>query len=272
MPQATDPRPMPKCRMRSMWTSVNGCRIHARTGAEPVSPDAPVVILVHGMVVASRYLEPTAERLAAFCRVHAPDLPGYGKSEKPPGTLHLSGLADALADWMKAVGIERAAMLGNSYGCQVIAEFALRHQNLLERAVLQGPTTDPSIRTIPRQIRAWLVNGRREPGSMTGIMLADYWAAGIVRAIRTLMDAMHDRIEDKLPHIHVPILVVRGSEDVLVTQEWVERIVGLLPNGRLVVIPGAMHTINYFNPHELARAVRPFLLEGRSASASRKAS
>jgi 2-hydroxy-6-oxonona-2,4-dienedioate hydrolase len=254
-------------RMKSIWTKVNGHWIHARMGADPLPPDAPVVILVHGMVVASRYMEPTAERLATFCRVYVPDMPGYGTSDKPPELLSISRLADALADWMRALGLTQAAMLGNSFGCQIIAEFAARYPDLIERVVLQGPTIDPSQRTLGQQVNAWLINGYREPGKMTGIMLRDYWAAGVRRAVHTLFMAMEDRIEDKLPHIQVPTLVVRGAEDVIVPQAWAERIIALLPNGRLVVIPGVMHTIVYFNPLELVRVVRPFLLEQRAMAA-----
>lgn len=68
-------------RLQSQYTIVNGLLMHARVSAEP--PDAPVVILVHGVVVSSSYMMPTAELLAPNYRVYAPDLPGYGKSDKP---------------------------------------------------------------------------------------------------------------------------------------------------------------------------------------------
>jgi 2-hydroxy-6-oxonona-2,4-dienedioate hydrolase len=254
-------------RVKSLWTSVKGSSMYARTWAGPSEPDSPTVILVHGMVVSSRYMVPAGEQLSAFCRVYAPDLPGYGHSDKPRALLNVSGLADALADWMHVVDLSRAALLGNSYGCQIIAEFAVRHPALIERAVLQGPTSDPSKRSAWGQIKAWLVHNIREPGGMTGIMIRDYRAAGLRRAVHTFFDSLEDHIEDKLPHISVPTLVVRGTEDVLVTQAWVERVTALLPNGHLIVIPGVMHTINFNQPLELARVVRPFLLEGRAAAA-----
>jgi 2-hydroxy-6-oxonona-2,4-dienedioate hydrolase len=254
-------------RLKSSWAQVNGLKMHARVGADPLPPDAPTVILVHGMVVASRYLEPTAERLATFCRVYVPDLPGYGRSDSPRALLTVSELADALAAWMNAVGLTQAALMGNSFGCQIIAALAVRHPHLIERAVLQGPTVNPPQRTVARQIKVWLINGYREPGKMTGIMLRDYWAAGLRRALHTLFEALEDKIEEKLPLIRAPVLVVRGAEDVIVPQSWAERIVELLPDGRLVVIPGVMHTIVYFNPLELVRVVRPFVLDKRPAAA-----
>lgn len=53
--------------------------------------------------------------------------------------------------------------------------------------------------------------------------------------------------------------MVRGSRDPIVSQKWAEKATQLLPNGRLFVIPGEGHTINYANPQALVRAIRPFL-------------
>jgi 2-hydroxy-6-oxonona-2,4-dienedioate hydrolase len=71
--------------------------------------------------------------------------------------------------------------------------------------------------------------------------------------------ALHDPLESKLPLISAPTLVVRGSRDVLVSQDWAERIVRLLPEGQLLVLPGLAHTINYTAPSIFINAIRPFL-------------
>src|SRR4051812_42264365 len=70
-------------RLVSTWTPVHGLRIHARVSMTP-GPDAPTVVLVHGVAVSSRYLVPLAEQLVPRARVYLPDLPGYGRSECPP--------------------------------------------------------------------------------------------------------------------------------------------------------------------------------------------
>jgi 2-hydroxy-6-oxonona-2,4-dienedioate hydrolase len=54
--------------------------------------------------------------------LYAPDLPGFGRSSKPRKVLEMVELADALAAWMARIGLPRAAMIGNSMGCQVIVE------------------------------------------------------------------------------------------------------------------------------------------------------
>lgn len=255
-----------------MWTIVNGLPVHARVGADPPPPQSPAVVLVHGMVVSSRYMVPTAEHLAPFCQVYAPDLPGYGMSGKPQHILNLPELADALLAWMDAVGLQRATMLGNSLGCQIIVDFAVRYPERIERAVLQGPTTDPRKRTTLRTLAAWMVHNFREPTGMTKIMIRDYLDAGLRRAIRTFQISLEDPIEEKLPHVRVPTLVVRGTQDVIVSQRWAEEVARSLPRGRLVVIPGVMHTINFYNPLELTRVVLPFLYEESAGDVTREKS
>jgi pimeloyl-ACP methyl ester carboxylesterase len=101
------------------------------------------VVLVPGLVVSSYYMVPTLKRLAAYHPVYAPDLPGFGESEKPRRVLDVTGLCDSLAAWMREIGLERAALVGNSFGYQIIGDLAVRHPNRFERAVLQGPAMDP---------------------------------------------------------------------------------------------------------------------------------
>ncbi len=107
---------------------------------------APVV-LVHGLGVSSRYMRPLARHLATDLRVHAPDLPGFGRSGKPRRVLSIPELADWLAAWMEAAGLRRAALVGNSLGCEILVELVLRHPERVERLVLQGRTPEPGART-----------------------------------------------------------------------------------------------------------------------------
>ena len=233
--------------------------MYARAGRRHSARNAPSVVLVHGLVISSRYMVPTAERLAPLCNVYAPDLPGYGRSAKPAKILSLPELADALAGWMQAAGLEKAHLVGNSFGCQIIAEFALRHPARVERLVLQGPTVDPGARSLRQQLVRLARNSLREPRSLGPISTRDYWNAGLRRAWATMKIALRDRIEDKLPRIQAPTLVVRGTRDPLVPHAWAERAARLLPRGTLGEIPGAPHTINYSAPDAFVKLIGPFL-------------
>jgi 2-hydroxy-6-oxonona-2,4-dienedioate hydrolase len=250
-------------RLKSQWTPTSFGVIHSRTGVTEPEAHAAVVVLVHGMVVSSTYMVPLAERLATLCRVHAVDLPGFGKSDKPDRKLMLPQLADSLADWMDARDIPKAHFIGNSFGCQILAEFALRHQHRVHRLVLQGPTVDPAARTFPKQLVRFLINSHYDSSygssSLGWIMIKDYTSAGVRRFLEVLKIVFEDKIEEKLPLISAPTLVVRGSNDPLVPALWAEQATRLLPNGELKVIPGGAHTLNFTAPLELVRVIRPFL-------------
>ena len=250
-------------RLTSTWTMVNGLSLHARVPVDPAPAGSPVVILVHGLGVSSRYMAPTARRLAPAYRVYAPDLPGFGRSAKPPHVLTIAELADALAGWMDAVGIDRAALLGNSLGCQTIVDFALRHPERITRAVLVGPTIDRRARTALQQIWRVVLDTPREAPSQPLMVVRCYWQAGLRRAWRTLQYGLADPIEEKLPRVQVPTLVVRGARDPIVPHCWAEEVARLLPRGWLVEIPKGPHTVNYSMPAALIRAVGPFLEEDR---------
>ncbi len=254
-------------RLTSTWTAVNGLSLHARVPVDPAPAGSPVVILVHGLGVSSRYMAPTARRLAPAYRVYAPDLPGFGRSAKPPHVLTIAELADALAGWMDAVGIDRAALLGNSLGCQIIVDFALRYPERITRAVLVGPTMDVAALNAGRQFGRVLLDTPFEAPGQPLIVIHDYLQAGLGRAWRTLHYALADPIEEMYRQVRVPALVVRGGLDPIVPQRWAEQVARLLPAGRLIVIPGAGHTVNYSAPDKLVRVVGPFLLDAPPAIA-----
>jgi pimeloyl-ACP methyl ester carboxylesterase len=233
--------------------------MHARVSNTPKDGgDNLPVVLVHGLVVSGLYMTPLAVRLASHHKVYVPDLPGFGRSEKPARALDIRGLSDALAAWMRAVGLRSAALVGNSVGCGVIAELALRHPGLVERVVLQGPTMDPRGRNAPQQIGRLLLDMLREP-SLVPIEGFDLLRAGVGRSWRTFRHALNDPIEENLPEVRLPALVVHASRDAVSPRRWAEEVARLLPRGRLVVVPGAAHAANFSAPEEYVRAIRPFL-------------
>lgn len=253
-----------RVRFQSIVTEVDGLAVYAIVSADPVPAAAPIVVLVHGLGLSHRYMMPGAEALAdSGCRIFAPDLPGFGSSGHPEGVLDAPGLADALAAWMESAGLERAALLGNSFGCQIIADLAARRPERVERAVLQGPTTPPGERTWLQQFVRWRQNGPYNPPDLDPVTWGEYRRCRYRRLWRTFRHSLQDRIEDKLPHIAAPVLVVRGQCDPICRAPWVAEITRRLPDGRLVEIPAVAHTLCYAAPVELARVTRMFLDEAR---------
>ena len=248
-----------KVEPKSTWAPVGGLRVHYRASEHVASGRRPAVILVHGLIVSGRYMVPTLKLLARHYRVYAPDLPGFGKSDKPPAVLDIPGLSGALSAWMDAVGLKGAALVGNSMGCQVIAHLAARRPELVERAVLQAPTMDPRGRSVPRHVARFLLDVPREPPSLVPIELRDLLAVGARRGWRTFRYGLEDRIEENLPRVRAPALVVHGSRDPICPQRWAEEATRLLPNGRLVTLDGAAHAANFGEPTRFAEVIRDFL-------------
>lgn len=219
----------------------------------------PVFVLVHGLGMSGRYMMPTAELLAAYGTVHVPDLPGFGQSDDPPHVLTVHQLADALAEWMNARKTGPAVLIGNSLGGQVIVDFAARYPDLLSSAVLVGPTMDPACRSAIRQVFHLIVDIFREPGRLVLIGVVDYLRAGFLRCLRSLHHALRHPVVETLPQVRVPVLIVRGGRDPIVSQEWVEKAALKIPWSRLVLIPGAAHAVNFNSPDLLVREVIDFL-------------
>ena len=248
-----------KDKLKSVWTKVNGVSMHARLSEIPVPASAPTVVLMHGLAVSSGYMVPTALRLAPYYHVCAPDLPGFGKSAKPAHILTIPELADALANWMEAMQLPPAVLLGNSLGCQIIVDFALRYPERITHAVLVGPAIDQRAPTIHQQAFRLALNMLREPFPFLFVAGREYIVAGLRRTVRTLKYAFADPMEEHLPFVRVPTLIVRGARDPLAPQDWTEHVYRLLPHSELVIVPGAAHAVNYNSPHKLAAIVRSFL-------------
>ena len=242
---------------RSGWRTVLGVGIHDRAFTAGPRPGPPLV-LVHGLAVSHRYLMPVAAELAAYSPVHVLDLPGFGLSADPGRVLDVAGHADHLAAWIDAAGLAPPVVLGNSFGCQVAVDLAVRFPDRVAGLVLVGPTIDPSARTAPRQVLRWLRDTAREDPLQLPILVRDVRDAGPRRVAATLGHALRDPIEAKLPLVGVPALVTRGASEPIVPRAWAEAAAGLLPRGQLAEVPGP-HNANYGAAPDLAGRVLAFL-------------
>jgi 2-hydroxy-6-oxonona-2,4-dienedioate hydrolase len=240
-------------------TNVNGLRLNTFVSKGSDFAGKPPVILVQGLGMSASYMLPAMSEMAKYTKVFSLDLPGFGDSEKPEHIFNIAELADVLADWMNVTGIGRGVLVGHSFGSQIVAEFALRHAGMIERAVLAAPTFDRRARSVPRQFGRFLLNARKEPLSLIYLAVKSYFKFGLRRQARTLRLAINDRVEEKLPRIHIPTLVVRGELDPIVPLAWAREVADLLPCGNLRTIAGGTHGVNYRLPREFAGAIREFL-------------
>lgn len=102
------------------------------------------VILVHGWVGSWRYWVPTLQTLQAKYRVYALDLFGFGDSAKNPARYALTQQVELLADFLRELGVPKAAFVGHGLGALAVAEFARRYPDRVARMMLvSAPLLDP---------------------------------------------------------------------------------------------------------------------------------
>jgi pimeloyl-ACP methyl ester carboxylesterase len=213
------------------------------------------LVCVHGIGVTHAYFEPLARELRARHEVLAPNLPGWGIGSNPDHVLDVDELGDAL------VPLLPAPLVANSMGCQVVVELAIRRPELVPSLVLVGPTVDPYLRPLARTLSLFAVDCVREPPSLWWIIARDYLAMGPRRFAVTARYAWRHRIEERLPLVEQPTLVMRGGRDGFVSQRWCEEAAALLPRGRLVTIAGEPHAVHYTAPRAVAQEVEQHVEE-----------
>ncbi|MEU8563271.1 alpha/beta fold hydrolase [Streptomyces cyaneofuscatus] len=115
--------------------------------------DGPPVLLLHGggpgASGVSNYARNIVE-LAKEYRVIVPDLPGYGRSTKGvDGSDPFGHLADGIRGLLDELGLEKAHLVGNSYGGACALRLALDTPDRVDRMVLMGPGGIGTTRSLP---------------------------------------------------------------------------------------------------------------------------
>lgn len=226
--------PRPEQGFTSSFTRVHGIRLHVRHRVA----DGPVWVLLHGLAVSHRYLMPTAVALPGS--VYVPDLPGFGLSGRTRVVLDTGQHADVVAAWMDRAGLTGAYLLGNSFGCQVAVEMAIRRPDLITGLVQVGPTVDPRAPTAGAQFGRWLADLFREDPRQIPMMARDLGDAGLRRIVRTLGHAVDQRFADRLPLVGQPVLTLRGEHDPIVPPRWAAQAAALVA-GPVGEVPGVAH-------------------------------
>jgi pimeloyl-ACP methyl ester carboxylesterase len=164
--------------------TVNGVSLHY-VEAGPAGPRraASPVILLHGFPefwYAWRNQIPALAR--AGLRVIAPDMRGFGDSDKPGdvASYRIETLADDVAGLVRSIGAERATIVGHDWGGIVAWWFAMRHPDLLDRlSILNCPHPGRflSMTFDPAQVkRSWYILFFQLPGVPERRMAADGYA------------------------------------------------------------------------------------------------
>ena len=249
------------CKCRSFDFARDDIDCHPERAQRVEGSAPPHVVFVHGLGMAANYLEPSMHALGDRLAASALDLPGFGKSKARGRHLSLGELADALVDWMGVRRIVAPILVGQSHGCQVIVEAVARTPDLASALVLNAPTMLAGSRTMHQQLWHVVQDTPREPLSLVPHVARDYLRAGPLRLVRTLRDALRDRIEDKLPHVRVPVTILCGARDPVAPSAWGEQLARLTGSSvgaaaaTFVAIPGAAHAAPFSHPQAIAAEV-----------------
>jgi len=116
------------------YISIHGHQIGYRRGGQ-----GPVLLLLHGIAGSSLTWVPAMNLLQSDYTVLAPDFPGHGASEKPPGDYSLGNLASTMRDFLNLLGIDRATVVGQSFGGGVALQFPINSPSVASAWYLLTP-------------------------------------------------------------------------------------------------------------------------------------
>lgn len=196
---------------------VNGLTLHYA-----VQGEGRPVVLVHGNGEDHTLFETqTAQLTAAGYRVYAPDSRGHGANAPLP-EYHYADMAEDVAQFVRALGLEKPAYYGHSDGGIIGLLTELLHPGTLGMMAISGTNLHPE-GLQPDFLAECRALCDRAPDPLTRLMLTEPHIDPTDLAALTL-----------------PVLVTAGEHD-LVLPEETARLARALPNARLVIVPGADH-------------------------------
>nr|MDP9102123.1 alpha/beta fold hydrolase [Actinomycetota bacterium] len=264
------------------------------TYLEAGPPDAPPVVLLHGLGATNASLLPTLVELARDHRVLAPDLPGHGSSAAPAAPYSPAWFA-AWTDAFQTVTRTRGAVLvGNSLGGRVALEAGLSHPKSIRALVLIAPSpafrrlrqlvpvvrlTRPELARLPmvlphrlvvEAVRTMFSNPDRLPRAWYDAAADESQRVMRSRAHRVAFFACARQIYleeaygrtgfwDRLPGLLPPALFVWGERDRLVPASFARHVADALPGASSVVLPDCGHVPQFELPERTHEVIRGFL-------------
>lgn len=274
------------------WVPVKGHQIHYLT-----TGSGPTVILLHGGIIDAAALSwaQTIGPLGETHRVIAPDMVGYGESDKPEVDYSTTFHIDILDGFMDALDVNATSIVGLSLGGAVALGYTLRRPDLVNKLVLVdshglgAPPSHPRIAYALAQapilnrfaiailrrsrslVRASLNNVVLEPETIPEAAIEELYRlirqpdAGKAfrrwRKTELTWRGYKTDFTDKFPDLAVTTLLVHGAEDEIFAVGHAERAAELLPNGTIKVIPGCGHWPPREKPDEFIGIVSSFLTD-----------
>lgn len=237
----------------------------------------PNVVLLHGLGGDASGWAKTIDALSGKFHVFVPDQVGFGKSGKPLIQYRVGTLVDFLDGFYKAVGIQRATVIGNSLGGWVTAAFALAHPEEVERVVLVDAagfrdSVDPKVareldsstrENIVRTMKlAFYTQAIAEDTEEIDTLFTEKMTSGDGYTIHSFIESFsrgEDVLDGKASGIKQPTLIVWGKQDGLIAISTGERYKREIAGSQLVVIDKCGHIPQIERPEEFNATLLAFL-------------
>ncbi|HRQ39458.1 MAG TPA: alpha/beta fold hydrolase [Chloroflexota bacterium] len=246
------------------------------------SCDKPTLLLIHGFPLNSSMWSPQLDDLANFVRVIAPDLRGHGQSDAMAGPYSVGMLADDCADLLAHLNVATPFVVcGHSMGGYIALEFYRRYSEFVAGLILTATRAGADSAEGKANRDKMAEMAKREgvtavaDAMLPKLLSPDNFAQDkeLVEFAQQVMEmaslegvvgalaAMRDRPDSTptLGDIDVPVLVIHGADDQLIPVSEAEAMAAAVPDGRLVIIPGAGHMPNLEQPDAFTDAVIDFL-------------
>lgn len=264
-------------------TFVRGYRMHYLEAGR----GAPVVLL-HGLGGDGSRWAPNIGPLAVDFRVIALDEIGFGQSDKPLANYHTGMLSEFLVDFLKAIGLPKVSLVGNSMGANIAAYTAIHYPEMVDRLVLSDvppyklsagvpppPPPNPHLRQIQNGVtrdetreffRVLFYNKSLVTDTLVeeNLALRLRSAFTITKVLEAASNGIGTMGEEEMRTIKAPTLIVWGKYDELVgpPERTGERLHRDISGSQLVVIDNAGHVPQLEQPDEFNRVVKAFLNSG----------
>jgi 2-hydroxy-6-oxonona-2,4-dienedioate hydrolase len=196
----------------------------------------PTVILLHGLGADANNWAQTIPALASKYHVYAPDQVGFGQSDKPIVNYRVATLVEFLDQFYQKLGIEKATLVGNSFGGWAAAAFAIAHPQKVDKLVLvsaagysakgyaRGETLkklysvlNPSTTADMKRLFELIFYDKAMSTDASVVPYFTYkLKIGDGYTIKACIDSIlrgEDFIDDKVKTIKAPTLVIWGRED-----------------------------------------------------------
>jgi pimeloyl-ACP methyl ester carboxylesterase len=253
---------------------VDGLRIAYRRAGE-----GPALVLLHGILSDSRAWSRQLADLADEFTVVAWDAPGAGQSADPSASFGAADYADCLSGFIETLALEKAHVLGLSWGGVLAQELYRRHAGRIRSLVL-ADTYAGWRGSLPAEVCAERLESCLRESELPASEFVPGWIPGLLseaapQALRDEVSAVMSDFHpvgyrqmalalaetdarDLLPEIRVPTLLLWGAADRRSPLSVAEQMRDAVPHSRLVVIPDAGHESNIEQPARFNAAVREF--------------